>query len=46
MVLKEIRKKKRYNIMLELNLEYQIHSIDDILNDPDLDAMLEGLNED
>lgn len=32
--------------MLELNLDYQIHSIDDILSDTDLDTMLEGLNED
>lgn len=45
MVLKEIRK-KRYKIMLELNLDYQIHSIEDILNDPDLDTMRKGIDKD
>lgn len=30
--------------MLELNLDYEIHSIDDILSDPDLDIMLKGIN--
>lgn len=32
--------------MLELNLDYQIHSIEDILNDPDLDTMRKGIDKD
>ena len=31
--------------MITLNLDYQVHSLEDVFNDPDLDTMLEGLND-
>lgn len=31
--------------MITLNLDYQVHSLEDIFNDPDLDIMLEGLDD-
>lgn len=31
--------------MITLNLDYQVHSLEDIFNDPDLDTMLEGLDD-
>ena len=30
--------------MITLNLDYQVHSLEDIFNDPDLDITLEGLD--
>ena len=31
--------------MIKLNLDYQVHTLEDIFNDPDLDTMLEGLDD-
>ena len=31
--------------MIKLNLDYQVRTLEDIFNDPDLDTMLEGLDD-